>query len=60
MMGLMGTFVSFVSMPGSWAGGFLYARTPLHPFYAAFLMDTIGTVLLITLLRKASSRGHDS
>jgi len=60
MMGLMGTFVSFVSMPGSWAGGFLYARTPSYPFYVAFLMDTVGTVLLVTLLRRVRQGGVTS
>jgi len=51
-MGLMGTIVSLVSTPGSWAGGFLYdSVSPNSPFQASFLLNMIGTVIFIALLK---------
>lgn len=53
IMGLMGTVVSIVSTPGSWAGGYLYDNvSPATPFQASFLMNMAGTALFITLLKQ--------
>ena len=52
MMGLMGTVVSIVSTPGSWAGGYLYDNVaPGSPFQASFLLNMMGTMLFIFLLK---------
>ena len=52
MMGLMGTFVSIIGTPASYAGGYLYDNvSPEAPFYASFLMNTVGTLLILLLLK---------
>ena len=52
MMGLMGTFVSIISTPGSYAGGYLYDNiSPEAPFYTSFLLNTVGTILIQVLLK---------
>ena len=52
MMGLMGTFVSIISTPGSYAGGYLYDNiSPEAPFYTSFLLNTVGTSLILVLLK---------
>jgi MFS family permease len=52
IMSLMGTFVSIISTPGSFAGGYLYDNiSPEAPFYLSFLLNTVGTVLILVLLR---------
>lgn len=52
MMGLMGTFVSIISTPGSYAGGYLYDNiSPEAPFYTSFLLNTVGTILILVLLK---------
>ena len=52
MMGLMGTFVSIISTPGSYAGGYLYDNiSPEAPFYTSFLLNTAGTILILMLLK---------
>ena len=51
IMGLMGTFVSIISTPGSYAGGYLYDNvSPEAPFYMSFLLNTLGTILILVLL----------
>jgi MFS family permease len=52
IMSLMGTFVRIISTPGSYAGGYLYDNiSPEAPFYLSFLLNTVGTVLILVLLR---------
>ena len=52
IMGLMGTFVSIIGTPASYAGGYLYDNvSPESTFYASFLLNTIGTLLVVLLLR---------
>jgi len=52
IMGLMGTFVSIISTPGSYLGGYLYDNvSPESTFYTSFLLNTLGTVLLFFLLK---------
>jgi len=52
IMGLMGTFVSIISTPGSYLGGYLYDNvSPESTFYTSFLLNTLGTVLLFSLLK---------
>jgi MFS family permease len=53
MMGLMGTFVSIIGTPASYVGGYLTDNvSPEAPFYASFLMNTVGTLLIMVLLSK--------
>lgn len=55
MMGLMGTIVSMVSTPGSWVGGYLYdGVSPASPFQASFILNMIGTVIFIVLLKPSN------
>jgi MFS family permease len=52
MMGLMGTFVSIIGTPASYVGGYLTDNvSPESPFYASFLMNTVGTLLIMVLLK---------
>jgi len=52
IMSLMGTFVSIISTPGSYAGGYLYDNvSPEAPFYTSFLLNTVGTLLILALLK---------
>ncbi|MCW4048706.1 MAG: MFS transporter [Candidatus Bathyarchaeota archaeon] len=52
IMGLMGTIGSLVSTPASWLGGFLTDNvSPNVPFQVSFILDTIGTVIFILLLK---------
>jgi MFS family permease len=56
MMGLMGTIVSLVSSPGSWAGGYLYdGVSPASPFQASFFLNMMGTVIFIVLLKPSKA-----
>ena len=60
MMGLMGTLVSIVSTPGSWAGGYLYDNvSPTSPFMASFLRNMAGTMLFIALLKPPKKTEED-
>ena len=55
MMGLMGTFVSIIGTPASYVGGYLTDNvSPESPFYASFLMNTVGTLLIMVLLSQKS------
>jgi MFS family permease len=52
IMSLMGTFVSILSTPGSYLGGYLYDNvSPESTFFASFLLNSLGTVLIFLLLR---------
>ena len=53
MMGLMGTISSLASTPASWAGGYMYDNiSPALPFRVSFVIDMIGTALLIVLYKE--------
>ena len=53
MMGLMGTISSLASTPSSWAGGYMYDNiSPALPFRVSFVIDMIGTALLIVLYKE--------
>jgi hypothetical protein len=57
----MGTIVSLVSTPGSWAGGYLYdSVSPASPFQASFLLNMIGTVIFIALLKPSKAAKKDT
>jgi MFS family permease len=52
IMGLMGTFVSIISTPASYLGGYLTDNVSSEsPFYVSFLLNTLGSVLILVLLR---------
>ena len=52
IMSMMGTFVSIISTPGSYIGGYLYDNvSPESTFYSSFLLNTLGTILILVLLR---------
>ena len=53
MMGLMGSIAGFASTPASWVGGYLYDNvSPKLPFQLSFALDTISTIIFITLFRE--------
>lgn len=52
IMGLMGTFVSIISTPASYVGGYMYDNvSPESIFYSSFLLNTLGSVLILVLLK---------
>ena len=52
IMGIMGTIGSIVSSPASWTGGYLFDNiSPQLPFQVSFVIDMIGTVILIIFLK---------
>ena len=52
MMGLMGTFVSIIGTPASYVGGYLTDNvSPEAPFYVSFALNTVGTLLILLLLK---------
>jgi MFS family permease len=52
IMGLMGTFVSIISTPASYVGGYMVDNvSPESTFYASFLLNTLGSVLILALLK---------
>ena len=52
MMGLMGTFVSIIGTPASYVGGYLTDNvSPEAPFYVSFALNTLGTLLILLLLK---------
>ncbi len=58
IMGLMGTFVSVIGTPASYIGGYLYDNvSPESTFITSFLLNTIGTLLVVFLLKPEP--GHD-
>jgi MFS family permease len=55
LMGLMGTIISLINIPATWVGGYLYDNSsPKMPFITSFMMNTIGTLLLVFLLPSQS------
>lgn len=56
IMSLMGTFVSIISTPGSYLGGYMYGNISHEStFYTSFLLNTLGTMLILVLLRPQES-----
>ena len=52
IMGLMGTFVSIISTPASYVGGYMSDNvSPESIFYSSFLLNTLGSVLILVLLK---------
>jgi MFS family permease len=52
MMGLMGTFVSIIGTPASYVGGYLTDNVSTEaPFYVSFALNTVGTLLILLLLK---------
>jgi MFS family permease len=53
MMGLMGSIAGVVSTPASWIGGYMYDNiSPKLPFQASFIIDILGTVIFVLLLKE--------
>jgi len=53
VIGLMGTIGSFISSPASWAGGYLFDNySPKIPFQISFILDTIGSLILVFFLKE--------
>ncbi len=53
IMGLMGTFVSIISTPASYVGGYMTDNISAEStFYASFLLNTLGSVLILVLLKQ--------
>jgi len=60
MMGLMGTFVSLISTPGSYLGGYLYDNvSPESTFYTSFMLNILGTVFLLFFLNPKKYTAQD-
>lgn len=58
IMGLIGTISSVVSTPASWAGGYMYDNiSPALPFRLSFVLDTVGTVIFVLLLKEPEKEG---
>ena len=52
IMGLMGTFVSIISTPASYVGGYMVDNISAEStFYASFMLNTLGSVLILLLLK---------
>lgn len=57
MMGIMGTISGIVSTPASWVGGYMYDNiSPKLPFQTSFILDTIGTIIFIVLLKEPAKK----
>jgi MFS family permease len=52
IMGMMGTIGSIISSPASWTGGYLFDKvSPQLPFQLSFVIDMIGTLILVFFLK---------
>jgi MFS family permease len=53
IVGLIGTISSLLSSPASWAGGYLFDNySPNIPFQISFVLDTIGSLILVFFLKE--------
>jgi MFS family permease len=53
IMGMMGSITAIASTPASWVGGYMYDNiSPNLPFQTSFILDTVGTIIFITLLKE--------
>ncbi|MFQ6076910.1 MAG: MFS transporter [Candidatus Bathyarchaeia archaeon] len=53
LMGLMGSIAGIVSTPASWVGGYMYDNiSPALPFRTSFVLDIIGTMIFVALLKE--------
>jgi MFS family permease len=53
IMGMMGSITAIASTPASWVGGYMYDNiSPNLPFQTSFILDTLGTIIFITLLKE--------
>lgn len=52
IMGMMGTIGSIISSPASWTGGYLFDNiSPQLPFQLSFVIDMVGTLILVFFLK---------
>jgi len=60
MMGIMGTISGMVSTPASWVGGYMYDNiSPKLPFQTSFILDIVGTIIFIVLLKEPVKKQMD-
>jgi MFS family permease len=53
IMGLMGTLIGLLSLPGTWLGGYLYDFVnPMAPFYTSFGLGIVATIIFIFLVKE--------
>jgi len=53
IIGLMNSITGIVGTPASWIGGYMYDHmSPKLPFQMSFVLDIIGTIFLVALLRE--------
>ena len=58
IMGLMGTLIGLLSLPGTWAGGYLYDYvSPMAPFYTSFGLGVAATLIFMVFVKEP---GQDS
>jgi predicted MFS family arabinose efflux permease len=57
-MGLMGTLIGLFSLPGTWAGGYLYDYvSPMALFYTSFGLGVAATLIFMVFVKEP---GQDS
>jgi MFS family permease len=58
IMGLMGTLIGLLSLPGTWVGGYLYDFvSPMATFYTSFGLGIAATLIFIVFVKEP---GQDS
>jgi MFS family permease len=60
IMGLIGTIGSIISSPASWTGGYLFDNiSPKLPFQMSFVLDMIGTLIILFFLNPKTGRENE-
>ncbi|MFW6109358.1 MAG: MFS transporter, partial [archaeon] len=56
IMGLMGTLIGLLSLPGTWLGGYLYDYVnPMTPFYTSFTLGVAATAIFIIFVKEPTT-----
>ncbi len=56
IMGLMGTLIGLLSLPGTWLGGYLYDYVnPMTPFYTSFTLGIAATAIFILFVKEPTT-----
>ena len=49
----MGTLIGFLSLPGTWLGGYLYDFvSPMAPFYTSFGLGVVATIIFVFFVKE--------